>query len=307
MSHQWRAGDGGTRSEPVPADAYSTDYFLTECEGHREYRESLGACLSQRLIVSLDAASITSGDVVLDLGCGRGEAVRHCAQRGALVYGVDYSAAALELARAAIDRLPAEVAGRAQLQRADAKCLPFRDNSFDRVLMLDIVEHLHPWELHRVFVEVRRVLKPTGFLLVHTMPNRWYYVHGYPIYRRLARLTGTRLPENPRQRWRYVDQVHINEQDICSLSASLAAAGFRSRVWLHHVESASRDGGLLVAAARSLLARLMPFKLVFCNDIFAIATPDDRAACGQDCDTRLRSPGPTDGRRSAGKQTGDDR
>src|SRR6266480_298172 len=49
--------------------------------------------------------------------------------------------------------------------------LPFPDASFDAVLMLDVLEHLHSEDIERSIVQVRSVLRPRGRLLIAT-PNR---------------------------------------------------------------------------------------------------------------------------------------
>src|SRR5260370_20270484 len=49
------------------------------------------------------------------------------------------------------------------------RSFPFPDASFDAVLFLDVIEHLHPRV--QVLTEIRRVLKPPGRLLV-SGPNR---------------------------------------------------------------------------------------------------------------------------------------
>jgi ubiquinone/menaquinone biosynthesis C-methylase UbiE len=135
------------------------------------------------------------------------------------MYGVDYSADALHIARrcmAAGDSQPNE---RICLGRADAKRLPFADASFDKLLMFDLVEHLYPWELAQALSEAWRVLGVHGLLMIHTAPNRWYYRFGYPLYRLFERLRGRELPADPRSRFPF-HYLHVNEQDILGLRRS---------------------------------------------------------------------------------------
>ena len=84
---------------PLPSDLYDENYFLTACEGHEEFVRSEGEHLSRRLREAFAFAAVTPGMCVLDLGCGRGEIVRHVAQLGAKSYGLDYSEAAVRLSR----------------------------------------------------------------------------------------------------------------------------------------------------------------------------------------------------------------
>ena len=157
--------------------------------------------------------------------------------------------------------------------------------------MLDVVEHLHPWQLELALREVRRVLRPDGWLVVHTVPNRWALQYGYP----LLRLVRPSLPRNPRTA--YERQVHVNEQDPLGLWRLLRRCGFASRVWLENltVEQAAwratfddgralgaddvRGGAypLLRSALARRLARLAlrtPLALVAANDLYAIASPE---------------------------------
>jgi SAM-dependent methyltransferase len=50
--------------------------------------------------------------------------------------------------------------------------IPFRDNYFDVVTMLAVLEHIEPEKLTKVLAEIRRVLKPGGLYLL-TTPARW--------------------------------------------------------------------------------------------------------------------------------------
>jgi SAM-dependent methyltransferase len=53
---------------------------------------------------------------------------------------------------------------------ADAQFLPFKDGAFDTVIAGEIIEHLISPAL--LLVEARRVLKPTGTMIL-TTPNPW--------------------------------------------------------------------------------------------------------------------------------------
>lgn len=52
--------------------------------------------------------------------------------------------------------------------------LPFADNSFDKVLMSEVIEHLLDWKMG--IREVQRVLKPGGKLIIAT-PNKYSYLN----------------------------------------------------------------------------------------------------------------------------------
>jgi ubiquinone/menaquinone biosynthesis C-methylase UbiE len=77
-----------------------------------------------------EAADLRSGERVLDVACGNGNAAIAAARRFAQVTGVDYVPALLAraAARAAADGLPLD------LREGDAEALPFPDGAFDVVL-----------------------------------------------------------------------------------------------------------------------------------------------------------------------------
>lgn len=245
-----------TRNRGIPPSAYNRDYYLVHMDGAAEFAQTGGASLTPRLEYALELIAHGPGQRVLDLGCGRGEVAWQVAQRGAEAHGADFSLDALAIAHA-LDR-----GGAVRLEAASATALPFRDETFDSVLMLDLVEHLYPDQLLASLREVLRVLKPRGRLVVHTMPNADYYRIGYPLYRALARLAGRSLPRDPRRRW-YRGETHVNIQSPRSLRRALSEAGFPVvDVWLQPLTGsklANRAGALPLLRA------------VLCNDIVAIA------------------------------------
>ena len=167
------------------------------------------------------------------------------------------------------------------LQRANAQRLPLASASADVVFMLDVVEHLNPAELQATLDEAWRVLKPGGRLVVHTMPNLWYYRWGYPLYRGLQGLRGQRLPADPRQRWSY-SHVHVNEQTPPRLVRTLRGSRFQTRVWLASTVDYNYEPNRLVRWGMGFLTRAWPFRYIFCNDIFAIGVKDGSSANGRE-------------------------
>ncbi len=259
-----------TPSPSVPSDVYTREYYESCCQGYEEFNRSQGATLPLRLSIPLDLAQITSGIRVIDIGCGRGEIVLHCALRGAKIWGLDYAAEAVKLAQKSLGEIaPADIWLKLAIQQADASRLPFPDNSVELIFMLDVVEHLYPNELSRAFDEAWRVLKPGGRIIIHTMPNLWYYHFGYPIFRWMERLRGNYIPKNPRERWPF-SHVHVNEQDPPRLRQALQASRFKTRVWLKSTQSYKDETNLIVRWGMLFLTRVYPFRWIFCNDLFAV-------------------------------------
>src|SRR5258708_2200163 len=84
-----------TDQRSLPPDLYTEEYFLNACEGFEEFSESHGERLSRRLSAAFAVAAVQPGMKVLDVGCGRGEILRHCARLGADAYGIDYAIVAV--------------------------------------------------------------------------------------------------------------------------------------------------------------------------------------------------------------------
>jgi len=109
----------------------------------------------------LIARYATAESAVLDAGCGATMPfLRELAPHVRLAVGVD-----LEALRPGTDG-PLGC-------RADVGKIPFRDETFDLIISMSVVEHLE--EPVAVFSELRRLLKPGGTLIVQT-PNRYDYV-----------------------------------------------------------------------------------------------------------------------------------
>ncbi len=259
--------------EPLPSTLYTEEYFRTACEGYDEFNSSEGEQLSRRLSSAFRLAKVEPGMAILDVGCGRGEILRHAAQLGADAYGIDYAAVAVELSHRVIDGINGITPGKTAVFQADAKKLPFPTGYFDRVLMFDVVEHLYPWELHQALLEVHRVLKPDGLFVVHTAPNVWYDRYAYPVVRTFRSLMGKgdKYPKNPREFLVSVNEhVHVNEQSFLSMRRTLAKAGFRGKVWLESPPQNHRENPVIDALRYSVF-HVPPFRWFFQREVFAVA------------------------------------
>ena len=247
---------------------------MSSCEGYDEFITSEGAHLSRRLTQALEAAEIAPGMRVLDVGCGRGEILHHCAELGAQAYGMDYALVAAQMAQR-LATGDGEERNAAYVCLADAKQLPFSATSFDRVLMFDLVEHLHPWELDQALAEARRVLRPDGRLIIHTAPNVYYNRYAYPVVRFVRTLMNqkTNYPRDPRAIVPANLDVHVNEQSAWSLWWVLRRAGFRARVWLDTPPQNRREGWVF-RCARHIFFNWPPFRWFFEREVFAVARAD---------------------------------
>ena len=113
------------------------------------------------------------GKRVLDVGCGVGEFVRRLREFSEDVCGVDIDA---ERVRQGAERVP-------NLALSVGEYLPFRDDTFDVVLLHEVIEHVT--DDLATLREARRVLRPDGRAVIFC-PNRLYpfETHGVFLGRR---------------------------------------------------------------------------------------------------------------------------
>lgn len=120
------------------------------------------------LTIDYDKLDLQPGMSVLDMGAGAGRHSFEAYRRGARVIALDYSFADLEGVRdlfgamAAAGEVPPS--HQALAVRGDAYQLPFADDTFDRIICSEVLEHLvHDTE---AMAELYRVLKPGGRIAV---------------------------------------------------------------------------------------------------------------------------------------------
>lgn len=105
--------------------------------------------------------SLRPGGKILDLGCGPGVPFdRYLVERGFALTGVDISGKQIEEAKRNVPD--------ARFIRADMTSVAFDDASFDAVMSLYAIFHI-PREEHKGFlVNIGRMLKPEGPILITT-------------------------------------------------------------------------------------------------------------------------------------------
>ena len=154
-----------------------------------------------RLAAVRDLVEPTPGDRVLDLGCAAGAVTHFLSTFDCQPVGVDASSVAIEKARSLFPDLRFEL--------ADVADLPFGDESFDKAVAADLVEHLDDETFGRMLAEVRRVLRPGGTLSVYT-PNPRHVIE-------LLKARDLVLAQNP---------THIGLRDARTLESIVSAHGF---------------------------------------------------------------------------------
>ena len=216
---------GEPLAEPTVApDVYDEEYYRTCCAGFAEWTASDGAQVAGLYHGVLTMAGLQPGEVVVDIGAGRGELVVTAVELGASrAVGIEYSPAAVAMSVTTLEKHGCGDV--AEVIQADARAIPLDDGIADLVTMVDVVEHLSPDELHATLGEAFRLLRPGGRFFAHTMPNRSVYDLTYRVQRLLVPGRRRRWPSDPRQDFEH--EMHVNEQTVTSLRRALRRVGFR--------------------------------------------------------------------------------
>jgi ubiquinone/menaquinone biosynthesis C-methylase UbiE len=116
--------------------------------------------------------ALNPGEVILEVGCGRGDNVFSFAERGAaLAFGIDITSDASWSSR------PGE---RVSFATASADCLPFRDATFDTIYIKDVLHHVE--HIESVMADIHRVVKPGGRIII-VESNRYHPISYFTMVR----------------------------------------------------------------------------------------------------------------------------
>lgn len=126
------------------------------------------------LTVDFRKFPISPGERVLDIGCGAGRHAFELYRRGARVVAADLDSGELGPVSGMFAAMRAEEDiqphGGAVALNADMTNMPFPDNSFDKVIASEILEHVPNDRL--AMAEIARILRPGGIAAV-TVPT-WF-------------------------------------------------------------------------------------------------------------------------------------
>lgn len=119
---------------------------------------------------------INGEDIILDLGCGEGIITAVLAEKCARVIGCDYS---IETVKIAKERHPD-----IEFMYSNSTNLTFNNESFTKIIISDVAEHLMPVQFIKTLAETNRVLRRCGGLILATpvtgrRKNTSTYAHIY--------------------------------------------------------------------------------------------------------------------------------
>ncbi len=118
--------------------------------------------------INFDDFPLQPGDRVLDLGCGEGRhAISAYLSADVHVIGLDLSERDLNTARQRLEAFVGDDVPEGKsctFVHGSGHALPFKDNSFDKVICAEVLEHIP--EYQSFLTEIKRVLKPGGLFAV---------------------------------------------------------------------------------------------------------------------------------------------
>ena len=273
--------------EGLNPNLYTEDYYLADCSGFKEFKKSFGRKLGPRFKNLVKYINIRKGIKVLDIGCGRGELSFWAARQGAEVIGIDYSKAGIRLANEALEKQSKRIQGNVRFHVQNAKDIEFTPESFDMVLLIDILEHLYSNEQDTVLRKVHRILKKGGMVLAHTEPNRIYLDYTYPYWcypmnatllNLWKHLTGKKLPALPHPSTLRTEShkiMHINEPTYMGLKRMFTNAGFNIRIISKVIRLRTvlswKDRLYNLVVFLHPLSRYFPLNALFANNFIIVA------------------------------------
>ena len=203
--------------------------------------ETMTPGFSRTVEIVLERVPLGVGSLVLDVPCGKGEAlVQISAKAGATCIGLDTSRELVRHATRKIDR--AELGAKASVVLGDGGRLPLPTGTFDACLSIGGPSGIGGHSISAVLREQARILKPRGFLVLNDIfrdasdPNPWIgqdhpNASEWWNLLRSAGLDPTFFEHFPVSAW---DDYHAPMRAL--VAESRARAGSEALAWADRVE-----------------------------------------------------------------------
>jgi ubiquinone biosynthesis O-methyltransferase len=206
-------------------------------EAYTRWRASEIGAITERLEsqLILELVGDVGGRRVLDVGCGDGELALELTKRGAVVTGIDASAAMIDAAKRRATQHNVDIT----FQVGTAEQLPFSAERFDVVTAITILCFVD--DAAPVFREIARVLRPGGRLVIGEL-GKW---SSWAAARRIRAWLGSRL-------WRRGLFRTANELRGLAGQAGLVVESVRGAIYYPRWRLAAR----LLAPCDPVLGRL---------------------------------------------------
>jgi SAM-dependent methyltransferase len=178
----------------------------------------------------------------LEIGCGTGRFTSLVADKGIALTAIDIAIEMLTATKSKLREQRSRVD--VKLLRADARTMPFANESFDVVFSFNVINHVPHYE--RVIDEAARVLKPNGVLVVG-FPSMWSLYLPYAI---LVNITRRSLRRGVFTRWPSAHALH-RQASLLGMTKLRSRGMFhapplRNRVLAQLVASVLRFAGVIV-------------------------------------------------------------
>lgn len=159
------------------------------------------------------------GKSVLDIGIGGGFFSRLCIQKKAKTISLDFADTILQYHRKNDPDFT--------LVQADAQHLPFKNESFDIVLALDVIEHLYsPLDFLN---EVKRVLEKKGQLILITPNTANVFEKAVKFFFKIPLLMLGKFSARKMKQEDIAHCTHVKEFSVKELTSLLKESNFKIR------------------------------------------------------------------------------
>lgn len=160
--------------------------MVYSCAYFREPDESIDTAQLNKLDLICRKLHLEPGMRFLDIGCGWGALIMHAAAN----YGVKATGITLSVEQAALARERIDAAGLSENCRVELRDYRelTRDEEFDRVASVGMMEHVGDGRLPGYFALVHRVLRPGGLFLNHAIVRDGHRPDPSPRDRILSKL-----------------------------------------------------------------------------------------------------------------------